>query len=178
MEIKNHSCYTITETVKECKDWEIVKKSRGVADSLEMLSQVLGKHAIPSNFFISKVIQGKAGFLRVVPDIIENDNQRNDEPILMYHRDKIIGVSADDNIDSWYDRNQQIGEIFAGLITEKGKVDVKGNKNINKDINKDIQIAVDVDVDVDNVNVVAGQVIRRSGKNFKIQKGQASLFGF
>ena len=171
MEIMNHSCYTITETFKECKDWAIVKKSRGVADSLEMLSKELGKHVIPSDFFISKA--SKAKFLRVIPDMLGND-----DPLLMYHRDKIIGVSIDDNIDSWYDRNQQIDEIFAGLITEKGKVDVKGNKNINKDINKDIQIAVDVDVDVDNMNVVAGQVIRRSGKNFKIQKGQASLFGF
>ena len=171
MEIQNHSCYTITENFKECKDWAIVNKSRGVADSLEALSQELGKHVIPSDFFISQASKSK--YLRIVPDMLGND-----DPLLMYHRDKIIGISVDDNIDSWYDRNQQIGEIFAGLITEKGKVDVKGNKNINKDINKDIQIAVDVDVDVDNMNVVAGQVIRRSGKNFKIQKGQASLFGF
>ena len=174
MEIKKHSCYTITENVKECKDWEIVNKSRGVADSLETLSQVLGKHAIPTDFFISKVIQGKVKYLRIIPDMVENDNQRNDEPILMYHRDKIIGVSVEDNIDSWYDRNQKIGEIFAGLITEKGKVEVE--VEVNNDIKKDIQIAVDIDVD--NVNVVAGEVIRRSGKNFKIQKGQASLFGF
>ena len=173
MEIKKHSCYTITENVKECKDWEIVNKSRGVAGSLETLSQLLGKHAIPTDFFISKVIQGKVKYLRIIPDMVENDNQRNDEPILMYHRDKIIGVSVEDNIDLWYDRNQKIGEIFAGLITEKGKVEVKVNKNINKDI----QIAVNIDVD--NVNVVAGQVIHRFGrKSVTIQKGQASLFSF
>ena len=174
MEIKNHSCYTITETFKECNDWEIVKKSRGVADSLETLSKELGKHVTPSDFFISKAIQGKAKFLRIVPDTLGND-----DPLLMYHRDKIIGVSVDDNIDSWYDRNQKIGEIFAGLITEEGKVDVKVNENVNENV----QIAREccchaIDIDVDNVNVVAGQVIRRSGKNFKIQKGQASLFGF
>lgn len=166
MEIQKHSCYTIAETVKECKDWEIVKKSRGVADSLETLSQELGKHVTPSDFFISKAIQGKIKYLRIVPDMLGNDN-----PLLMYHRDKIIGVSVDDNIDSWYDRNQQIGEIFAGLITEEGKVEVV----VNKDINKDIQIAVDTD----NVNVVAEQVILRVGrKSVTIQKGQASLLAF
>ena len=166
MEIQKHSCYTIAETVKECKDWEIVKKSRGVADSLETLSQELGKHVTPSDFFISKAMRGKIKYLRIVPDMLGNDN-----PLLMYHRDKIIGVSVDDNIDSWYDRNQQIGEIFAGLITEEGKVEVV----VNKDINKDIQIAVDTD----NVNVVAEQVILRVGrKSVTIQKGQASLFAF
>ena len=164
MEIQNHSCYTITENFKECKDWAIVNKSRGVADSIEALSQELGKHVIPTDFFISKAMQGKTKYLRIVPDILGNDN-----PLLMYHRDKIIGVSIADNIDIWYDRNQEISEIFAGLITEEGKVEVAVNENI--------QIAIDIDVD--NVNVVAEQVIvRNRGKAIRIQKGQASLFAF
>ena len=175
MEIKNHSCYTITETFKECNDWAIVKKSRGVADSIEALSQELGKHAIPSDFFISKAMQGKTKFLRIVPDMLGNDN-----PLLMYHRDKIIGVSANDNIDSWYDRNQEIGEIFAGLITEEGKVEVEVNKNINENV----QIAREccchaIDTNNDSMNVPKEQVISKLGtKKVTIQKGQVSLFGF
>jgi hypothetical protein len=166
MEIQKHSCYTIAETVKECKDWEIVKKSRGVADSLETLSQELGKHVTPSDFFISKAMQGKTKYLRIVPDMLGNDN-----PLLMYHRDKIIGVSVDDNIDSWYDRNQEIGEIFAGLITEEGKIAT--NTDIKVDNN------IDVDKDVDNVNVLEEQVISKLGtKKVTIQKGQVSLFAF
>ena len=158
----------ITETVKECKDWAIVKKSRGVADSLEALSQELGKHAIPSNFFISKAMQGNIKYLRVISDMLGNDN-----PLLMYHRDKIIGVSVDDNIDNWYDRNQQIGEIFAGLITEEGKADANALKGIEIDSN------IDINNDVDNVNVLEEQVISKLGtKKVTIQKGQVSLFGF
>ena len=168
MEIKNHSCYTITETTKECKDWEIVKKSRGIADSLEALSQELGTRTTPSDFFISKA--SKVKFLRVIPDMFGND-----DPLLMYHRDKIIGVSVDDNIDSWYDRNQKIGEIFAGLITEEGKIEI----NIKNDIDNDNNNNIEIENNIDNMNVLEEQVISKLGtKKVTIQKGQVSLFAF
>ena len=94
----------------------------------------------------------------------------------MYHRDKIIGVSVDDNIDSWYTRNQEIGEIFAGLITEEGKVEV--NTEL---LHKTAKIVNNNGVDTgnDNMNVLKEQVVHKLGrKSVTIQKGQVSLFAF